>query len=133
YTDDAFKDIKTIPYKTAGLTHANLLEELNQMQRKEHKGNTLYYSKNFTDQEATALFDYLVSSGFFSTEGNNDSILEKNGNSFHFKFPVKASFANEEGFQKVDDFAKELKRDLYADVSIQFEVLDDDMASLKTF
>lgn len=134
YADENFKDIKTIPYNSGSLTQVNFIEELKQMQKKNHNKNTFYYSKDFTEEEATGLFNYLLKSGLFPDDGNSDLIATKTtGGGFHFKFPVKASFANEEGYQKTDTFAKQMKQDMFANSSMEFELLDEKMNHLKTF
>jgi hypothetical protein len=65
-------------------------------------------------KEADTIFNYLLKSEFFMNEGNIDLLLAKTpANGFHFRFPVKASFSNAEGLQKVDDFVKQLKQDVF--------------------
>jgi hypothetical protein len=134
FTDEFFKDIKTIPYKASALAAVNIREEINQMQKKEYNKNTLYYTKDIPGEEADSISDYLVKGGFFTIDGNNDLLVAKTaGNGFHVSFIIKASFANEEGLQKADNFGKEMKRDLFANVPLQFEVLNEHLESVKTF
>ncbi|MEP6948022.1 MAG: hypothetical protein ABI863_02045 [Ginsengibacter sp.] len=134
FTDEFFKDIKTIPYKAGALAAVNVREEINQMQKKEYNKNTLYYTKDIPNEEADTISAYLVKNGFFTKDGNNDLIVAKNpGNGFHVSFLIKASFANEEGLQKADNFGKEMKRDLFANVPLEFEVLNENLESVKTF
>lgn len=134
FTDEFFKDLKTIPYKATALQAANVSEEVKQMQKKEYNKNTLYYTKDITNEEADTISAYLVKNGFFTTNGNNDLLVSKTGdNGVHIRFLIKASFANEEGLQKADNFGKDLKKDLFPSVPLQFEVLDENMESIKTF
>jgi hypothetical protein len=134
YTDDHFKDIKTIPYKPSALIAVNISEEVKQMEKKNYNNNTLYYSKDISNEQADTISDYLVKSGFFSTEGNIDLIVSKiQSGGFHIKFPIKPSFNNEEGLQKVDDFGKEIKKTLFPGVPLELEVLGENMSSVKTF
>lgn len=134
FTDEFFKDIKTIPYKAGALAAANIREEINQMQKKEYNKNTLYYTKDIPAEEADVISAYLVKGGFFTTDGNKDLLLAKTArNGFLVRFLIKASFANEAGLQKADNFGKEMKKDLFPDVPLQFEVLDEDLEPIKTF
>jgi hypothetical protein len=134
YTDDHFKDIKTIPYRESALAVANISDEIKQMDKKSYRDNTLYYSKDISSAQADTVSNYLIKSGFFSSEGKLDLILSKiPGSGFHIKFPIKSSFNNEEGLQKVDDFGKDIKRDLFPDTLLELEVLGKNMTSVKTF
>ena len=134
YTDDYFKDIKTIPYKPAALSAINISDEVKEMDKKTSYNNTLYYSKDISGEQADSISNYLIKSGFFTAGGNIDLIISKiQSGGFHIKFPIKVSFNNEEGLQKVDDFGKEIKKTLFADVPLELEVLGENMASVKTF
>ena len=134
YTDDVFKDIKTIPYQQASVAETNIYDEVKQMQHKDYNKNKLYYSKDVSDEEAASITNYLIKSSFFSAEGTNVLILTKMPDkSAYFRFPIKTSFANEEGLQKVDDFGKNLKKDLFAGIPLQLEALDENMKHIKTF
>lgn len=134
YTDDYFKDIKTIPYKPAVLSAVNFSDEISKMNKKASDNNTLYYSKDISSEQADSISDYLVKSGFFSADGNIDLIVSKIiSGGFHIKFPIKASFNNTDGLQKVDDFGKEIKKELFPDVPVELEVLGENMTSVKTF
>jgi hypothetical protein len=134
YTDDYFKDIKTIPYKPSALSAVDVSDEVKEMDKKTSNNNTLYYSKDISGEQADSISEYLVKSGFFSSGGNIDLILSKlQGGGFHIKFPIKASFNNEEGLQKVDAFGKQIKTDLFPNVPLELEVLGENMASVKTF
>ncbi len=133
-TDKYLKDIKTIPYSTAQLSAVNLTEEIQQMNRKDYHNNTLYYSKNISPVMADSIYNHLVSGGFFETDGSVDLIisLRQNG-SYYIKLPIKPSFNNPEGLQNLDDFGKELKQNVFGADSVQLDVLDENMNSVKTF
>ena len=134
YTDDGFKDKKTISYKPDLLEAGKLTDEIKSMKTKKYENNTLYYGKDISEEASDTIINYLVKSEFFTPKGNNDIILSKTANGgAHFKFPVKASFANKEGLQKIDAFAKELKTDMFEGVPMQFEVLDEQLKSIKIF
>ncbi len=134
YTDDAFKDKKTIAFNPAMLEAANVTAEVKEMKKKPYEHNTLYYGKNVTDNEAEMILNYLVKSEFFTADGSNNLMLTKTANDgAHFRFPVKASFANEAGMQKVDDYAKKLKAEMFAEFPLEFEVLSENLVSLKKF
>ena len=134
YTDDGFKDKKTIAFKPELLEAANLTDEIKAMKTKKYENNTLYYTNDVSEEASDNIINYLVKSEFFTPKGTNDIILSKTANGgAHFKFPVKTDFANEAGLKKVDDFAKELKADMFEGVPMQFEVLDENMKSIKTF
>jgi hypothetical protein len=134
YTDDHFKDIKTILYRQSALAAVNISDEIKQMGKKSYRDNTLYYSKDISSDQADTISNYLVKSGFFSSEGKLDLILSKiPGGGFHIKFPIKPSFNNTEGLQKVDDFGRDIKKDLFPDTLLELEVLGENMTSVKTF
>ena len=96
--------------------------------------NTLYFAQNVDESVADTIVNYLVKSEFFTPTGNNDILLSKTmDDGAHFRFPVKASFANEAGLQKVQDFAQQLKADMFDNVPMQFEVLDENLKSIKSF
>lgn len=134
YTDDGFKDKKTISFKPELLEAANLSDEIKEMKTKKHENNTLYYTKDISEDASDNIVNYLVKEEFFSATSGNDLILSKTANGgAHFKFPVKADFTNEAGLQKIDAFAKELKAGMFEGVPMQFEVLDENMKSVKIF
>lgn len=134
YTDNVFKDYKTIPYKPAVAAQVATYEEIKHMQRKDYLKNSMYFDKAFSEPESKTMFEYFIKSGFFSPDGNNVIIVSKTqDNAIHFKFPINAANANAEGFQKIDVFAKALKKDLFARVPMQFEALNENLLSIKTF
>ncbi len=134
YTDEHFDDIKTIPYTPSAMSSINFSRELEQMGKKEYNNNTFYYSKNIATSKTDTIYNYLVSSGFFAPDGSVDLIVSRSpNNSFLIKFPVKSSFNNADGLQKIDDFGKELKQMVFPADSMQLEVLGENMDSVKTF
>lgn len=134
YTDDFFKDKKTIAFNPSFLQSAKMESEVKDMNKKSFAHNTLYYTSNITDAEADTIVNYLVKSDFFTSTGHNDMMLSKTpNNGAHFKFPVKTAFANEEGMQRIDAFAKQLKADMFGEFPMEFEVLDENLKSLRTF
>ncbi len=134
YTDDAFKDKKTIAFNPALRETLKISAELKDMKKMSYMSNTLYYTPNVGEEAADTIEKYFVSSGFFTPKGNNDILLSKTAdNAAHFRFPVKASYANEAGLQRVEAFAKQLKADMFQGIPMDFEVLDDNMKSIKTF
>jgi hypothetical protein len=133
YTDNVFKDMKTLPYAGDAAKAASAYEEMKLMEKKEYNKNTLYY-KNISSEEADNISGYLIKNGFFSDEGGKDLMVAKTGDSsYHVRFFIQNSFANEDGLQKADDFGKVLKKDLFTNSILQFEVLDQNMTPLKTF
>ena len=135
YTDNKFADKKTIAYKPEEAVHENpVAEQLKDMSRKDFNNNTMYFSHTITEEEADTLFEYLKRTEFFIPDGNNDLIVNKTGgDGVHLKFPVKTSFANEEGYKKIDAFAQQLKNEMFARFPLQFDVIDENMNLLKTF
>jgi len=133
-TDRYFKDIKTIPYSPAQLSTVNLTEEIQQMDKKDYHNNTLYYSKNIPAVMTDSIYNHLVSAGFFETDGSVDLIisLRQNG-SYYIRFPIKPSSNNPAGLQNIDDFGKELKQNVFVNDSLELEVIDQNMNSVKTF
>ncbi len=133
YTDDVFKDIRTLPYADAAARSATAYEALQQMEKKIYNKNTLYY-KNISSEEADSISAYLIKNGFFSDGAGKDLAVSKMGDSsYHVNFFIQDAFANEQGLQKADDFGKLLKKDLFTNSILQFEVVDQNMNSLKTF
>ena len=134
YTDNKFKDKKTIAYNPSLREAVDVSSEIKNMKKKTYMANTLYYATDVDESAADTIVNYFVKSDFFTAKGNNDILLSKTKDGgAHFRFPVKASFANEAGLQKVEDFAKQLKSDMFEGVHIQFEVLDENLKSIKTF
>ncbi len=134
YTDEHFNDIKTLPYTASVLPEIEFSRELDQMEKKNYNNNTFYYSGNIPAAKTDTIYNYLVSSGFFSADGTVSLIvsLSQNG-SFLVRFPVKSSFNNADGLQKIDDFGKELKQTAFSADPMQLEVLGDNMEPVKTF
>ena len=134
YTDAGFNDKKTIAFNPALTNAVSISTEIKNMKKKNYMANTLYYAPDIEESAADTIMNYFIKSDFFTSSGNNDILLSKSAdNGAHFRFPVKASFANEAGLQKVQDFAQQLKTDMFDGVSMQFEVLDENLKSLKTF
>jgi hypothetical protein len=134
FTNEFFKAIKTIPYNAENLTAVTLREEIGRMQTKAYNKNTLYYASNIPGEEADTISTYLVNNGFFTKDGNNDLVVTKTEVSgFHVSFLIKASFANEEGLQKADNFGKDLKKDLFPNEPLEFDVLDENLKLIKKF
>ena len=77
YTDDYFKDIKTIPYKPSALSAVNISDQVKEMNKKTSNNNTLYYSKDIPGEQADSISDYLVKSGFFSSVETEISYTRK--------------------------------------------------------
>jgi len=134
YTDDKFNDKKTIAFNPASINVTDLSTEIKNMKKKDYMANTLYYAPEVEESAADTIVNYLVKSDFFSSKSNNDILLSKTtGNGAHFRFPVKASFANDEGLLEVESFARSLKTELFEGIQMEFEVLDENMKSVKTF
>ena len=159
YTDDTFKDKKTVSFKTTpevpaskkeavnesahNISYSNeeqsfeeqtINEEIAKMNRKDYKENTLYCGDRITDEEATKLAEYLKKAGFFTETSNNDLIVNKlNDKDAYFRFSIKASANNDESLQLIDNFVKQLKADFFEKESLRFEVLDEHMRHIKTF
>ena len=134
YTDELFKDKKTVAYNPELLKQAELTAELQSMKTKKVFENTFYYSSNVTDDEAAHVVNYLSENGFFTESGHNDVIVKKtDGDGAWFRFPVKSEFTTPEGLAKVEAFVQKMKSDLFANVNLKFEVLGDDMVSVKTY
>jgi hypothetical protein len=132
YTDDKFKDIKTIAYNKKVLESNSVLDDLKAMNKKEVFSNTLYYSESISPEEATSLSDYLSAQEFFTKSSNNDFIIEKSGEQeVHIKVPFQTSFLEVDGMQRVKDFAQKMKNELFPDTRLNFEVLDEKMESVK--
>jgi len=134
YTDKTFADKKTIAFDPSLGDAVKISSEIKNMKKKSYMANTLYYAPDVEESAADTIVNYFVRSDFFTSTGNNDMLLSKTAdNGAHFRFPVKAAFANEAGLQKVEDFAKQLKTDMFDGIHMQFEVLDENMKSIKTF
>lgn len=134
YTDEYFKDIKTIPYTPSVMPEVDFSHELEQMDKKNYNSNTFYYSKNIPAAKTDTIYKYLVSSGFFAPDGGVSLIVSLSPDgSFLVKFPVKSSFNNADGLQKIDAFGKELKQRAFPGDPIELEVLGDNMEPVKTF
>ncbi|HEY5407320.1 MAG TPA: hypothetical protein VIJ92_09535 [Ginsengibacter sp.] len=134
YTDEYFKDIKKIPYTPSAMAAIDLSNELEQMDKKNYNSNIFYYSKNIGAEKTDTIYNYLVSSGFFSKDGSVSLIVSLlPNNSFLVRFPIKSSFNNADGLQKIDAFGKELKQTAFPAEPVQLEVLGDNMDSVKTF
>ncbi len=133
YTDEYFKDIKTIPYAQSVIPQVDLSHELEQMDKKNYNNNTFYYSKNISAAKTDTIYNYLVSSGFFAPDGGVSLIVSlSQSGSFLVKFPIKSSFNNADGLQKIDAFGKELKQTAFPADPMELEVLGDNMDSVKT-
>ncbi len=133
YTDDSFKDKKTIAFSPKNEA-LEIAEEIKTMKHKDFNNNTLYYDDKIPAGDAEGLVEYFKKSGFFTEEGNNDLLVNKKENDDpYFRFSVKASYNNEDGLKKVDDFVKQMKTDLFANNSLAFEVLDENLKHIKTF
>ncbi len=133
YTDTYFKDFKTIPFDANALHSINKIDELQNMHHKNYENNLLYYSNDVADAEADSISAYLVQSGFFGKDGNLEIIAYKNNDGYLLKIPIKSSFNNSDGLQKIDDYGKEIKKNLFPETPFQFEVVDNKLDSIKTF
>jgi|GEM_PF-2429705 len=134
YTDNKFNDKKTIPFNPSLDNAINISDEVKTMKKRSYMANTLFYAPDIEESAADTIVNYFIKSNFFSPKGTNDMLLSKTANNgAHFRFPVKASFASEAGLKEVEDFAKQLKADMFEGVPVQFEVLDENLKSLKTF
>jgi hypothetical protein len=128
--------LKTYPYKPEILENAAVKKagEIKEMNQKTFANNTMYFGKTVTEDEADGLFNYLKTSEFFTEEGSADLIVNKGENeSALIQFPIQKAFANEEGLAKIDAYAKQMKADLFKDVTLSFEVIDTEFNSIKTF
>lgn len=134
YTDDKFSDKKTLPYNPALLEMAKVTDEAKSMKKMNYEKNTLFYATDISEEAAKNVLDYLVKSEFFMANGNNDLLLKKGeNNGAYFRFPVKPEFTTTSGLKKISDYATQMKSELFPDVPLEFEVLDENMKSVKTF
>ena len=146
--DKQMNDKKTYSYKPEVLETAdatdntgddktgdeNAAPDVNNMKEKSFANNSLYYDKSVSDDEAATVFDYLKKNEFFIDGGNNDVIVKKgNDEEAIFQFPVKTEFANQEGLEKVEAFVKKMKTDLFADVKLSFQVMNEKYIIIKTY
>lgn len=136
YTDDKFGDKKTIAYnpKVLETKKADSFVDLKDMEKMDWHNNTLYYTSNVTKEHINTLMKYLQDEGFFSANNATDLIVnEAEDGSVHIRFPIKNDFNTAEGMQKIDDFASQLKKDLFKAVPMEFEAIDESMKSIKIF
>jgi hypothetical protein len=136
YTDDTFKDKKIITYRPEILESEGirLAKELKLLKKIDWNDNTLYYSSNIKENDINDLSKYFIDQNFFTTTSNSDIIVSQaEDGSVHLKFPIKNNFNTPEGMQKIEDFAKQLKADVFKNTSMDFEVLDENMKLVKTF
>ncbi len=134
YTDDKFDDKKTIAFNPKVLESADTIAEIKDMQKSEWNSNTLYYSDNIKTEDINVLMDYLKDKKFFLADGSVDIIVNQSDNQdVRIRFPIKNSFNTPEGMQQIDSFASQLKKDLFQNVTLNFEVLDEAMQTVKSF
>jgi len=133
-TDDQFHDFKTIPFNPGQVPAVALSEQLQQMDQRPFQGNTLYTSKNMMQAKRDSIYNYLVSSGFFSSGGAVDLIVTLRADgSYLVRFPSRSNAADTDGLQKIDAFGKEMKQQIFMPDSMDLEVLGPQMDSVKTF
>ncbi len=136
YTDDKFGDKKTIAFNPKVLESAdgNPIAEIKDMQKTDWNNNTLYYSDNIKSDDIDILMDYLKDKKVFLADGSIDIIVNQSDNGdVRIRFPIKDSFNTPEGMQEIDNFAGQLKKDLFQNVTLHFEVLDEAMKTVKSF
>lgn len=136
YTDKEFKDKKILTYNPAVLEteSSRLAKEIKLMKRKDFNDNTVYYTANIKESDMNTFFKYLKDSGFYTTDGSADLIVNQSENgSVRIRFPIKNDFNTDEGMQKIEAFAQLLKKDIFETIPLKFEALDEDMKSIKVF
>lgn len=134
YTNEYFKDIKTLPFTSAVMAEVDFSDELEQMDKRNYNNNVFYYSKNIPAAKSDTIYNYLVTSGFFSQDGVVSLIVSLSPDgSYLVKFPIKSSFNNADGLQKIDDFGKEFKQTAFPADPMSLEVLGNNMESVKRY
>ena len=133
---DKFADKKTIAYnpKVLETESTNPLADIKDMEKTDWNNNSLYYTANIKAGDINTLMDYLKEKGFFLADGAIDLIVNQSDDgSVRMRFPIKNSFNTPAGMQQIDDFASQLKKDMFQNNTLQFDVLDEAMEIVKSF
>ncbi|HEX8290040.1 MAG TPA: hypothetical protein VF556_18810 [Pyrinomonadaceae bacterium] len=94
-------------------------------------GGELYYTTNVTADEAQALGNNLVESGFFN--GRRISVqLDKSDSTYQFRMVVKPEFRNDKSYaQTLRLFAAQLSSEVFNDEPVEIHICDESFKTLR--
>jgi hypothetical protein len=139
--NDHFKDYKTIPYDEAT---AKALEEpppvkddvvfsKDDFDHDVAGGVDFYWTKDIADDESKTIADYIVKNGAFSG-GTAEIYMTKEDGRYILRFPmIKSARTDQAMLAKVEKVSKEIKDNLFANVSYSFYATDEQLHAVKAW
>ncbi len=134
-----FKDYKTIPYDEAT---AKALEEpvkndvtfnKDDFDHESAGGVDFYWTKDIPNDKSKTIADYIVKNGAFSG-GTAEIYMTKEGDRYILRFPmIESARTNPSMLAEVEKVSKEIKDNLFANVSYSFYATDEQMNTVKSW
>lgn len=89
-------------------------------------GGVNFYWKGITDEESKTIADYIVKNGsFYTTQGNVNIIMEKQGDRYIVKFPVADAYLKDASILgTIETVSKQIKDNVFANVAYTFIMTD---------
>lgn len=139
-TDDHFKEIRSIPYDAA---RAKALKEpapensLAGLTKDDFDhdaaGGINFYWRDISEAESKTIADYIVENGSFAG-GPSEIYITKEGDRYILRFPVIESARTDETYlAKFDKVTKDIKDNVFADVSFSFYVTDGKLNTVRSW
>ncbi|HMK24882.1 MAG TPA: hypothetical protein VK483_02555, partial [Chitinophagaceae bacterium] len=96
-------------------------------------GDVDFYWKDISDEEAKTIADYIVKNGAFSG-GTAEIYMTKEGGRYVLRFPMIESARTDPAYlEAVEKVSKEIKDNVFANVSYSFIVSDEQMNTIKSW
>jgi hypothetical protein len=135
-TDDHFKAIRTLAFQKAKKEDT---EEKNKTvltkEDFDHEaaGGVDFYWKGISDEESKTIADYIVKNGSFSG-GTAEIYMTKEDGRYILRFPMIESARTDPAIlASVEKITKDIKDNVFADVSYSFYVTDEQMNTIKSW
>jgi hypothetical protein len=155
--DNTMKDFKSIPYdetmaqaeskKPAAdnnnlvTTNTNNSNDLNTTTTSledydsDEAGGVKFFWKDITDDESKTIADYIVKNGsFYTTQGNVNIIMEKQGDRYIIKFPVADSYLEDQTtLDLLKTVSQQIKDNVFANVAYSFIMTDTNLKNIRSW
>lgn len=152
--DENMEDFKTIPYDatvaqapTPTTETSNTSTVSNENNGGDGSGGSLsdyhqnvaggvhFYWKGITDEESKTIADYIVKNGsFYTTEGNVNIIMEKEGDKYLVKFPVADEYLQDPSIaEELKTVSQQIKDNVFANASYSFIMTDTKLNNIRSW
>jgi hypothetical protein len=133
FTDNQFKDIRTLVYKKAEAATESGEKATVNADDFDHDtaGGVNFYWKGITDDESKTIADYIVKNGSFAG-GTAALYMTKEGDRYVISYPMQEAYRTDPAYlAELDKVSKQIKDNLFADKPFSFVMTDEKLSAVK--